>query len=311
MIALKGGRTDGIPLDFLPMAQIREIKKRIKAVSTIERITKTMQMVATAKFTSALQRARATRPYTDSIRELVGKLAVSVGDDLENPLINGAPNAESKELLLVVSSDRGFCGAYNSHVLRISTRHYKKMTAEGVACELQCSGKKGAAYFGFTGMTVTRQYAFSDKPDFEMISEVADELIERFIAGEFTSVRVAYMRYESNARQIPEIMQLLPMKIEEAIELDDSETSATGYEFSPSAEAILEELLPRAVKTSLFQAINDAVVSEQVMRMIAMKAASDNAKGLGRTLKRDYNRARQGKITTELTEIVSGAAALE
>ena len=293
------------------MAQIREIKKRIKAVSTIERITKTMQMVATAKFTSALQRARATRPYTDSIRELVGKLAASVGDDIENPLINGSMNAQSKELLLVISSDRGFCGAYNSHILRIATRHHKKLAADGMPCELQCSGKKGAAYFGFTGLDVARQYAFGDKPDFETISEVADELIERFTAGEFTSVRVAYMPYESNARQIPEIMQLLPMKIEQAIELDDSETSATGYEFSPSAEAILEELLPRAVKTSLFQAINDAVVSEQVMRMIAMKAASDNAKGLGRTLKRDYNRARQGKITTELTEIVSGAAALD
>ena len=293
------------------MAQIREIKKRIKAVSTIERITKTMQMVATAKFTSALQRARATRPYTDSIRELVGKLAASVGEDLENPLINGSMNAESKELLLVISSDRGFCGAYNSHILRISTRHHKKLAADGISCELQCSGKKGGAYFGFTGLNVARQYTFSDKPEFETIAEVADELIERFTAGEFSSVRVAYMRYESNARQIPEIMQLLPMKIEEAIELDESETHATGYEFSPSAEAILEELLPRAVKTSLFQAINDAVVSEQVMRMIAMKAASDNAKGLGRTLKRDYNRARQGKITTELTEIVSGAAALE
>jgi F-type H+-transporting ATPase subunit gamma len=293
------------------MAQIREIKKRIKAVSTIERITKTMQMVATAKFTSALQRARATRPYTDSIRELVGKLAASVGDDLDNPLINGASNAESKELLLVISSDRGFCGAYNSHVLRVSTRHFKKLAADGIPCELQCSGKKGGAYFGFTGMNVERQYTFTDKPEFEVISEVADELIERFTSGEFASVRVAYMRYESNSRQIPEIMQLLPMKVEQAENLDDSDSSATGYEFSPSAEAILEELLPRAVKTSLFQAINDAVVSEQVMRMIAMKAASDNAKGLGRTLKRDYNRARQGKITTELTEIVSGAAALE
>lgn len=293
------------------MAQIREIKKRIKAVSTIERITKTMQMVATAKFTSALQRARATRPYTDSIRELVGKLAASVGDDLDNPLINGASNAESKELLLVISSDRGFCGAYNSHVLRVSTRHFKKLAADGIPCELQCSGKKGGAYFGFTGMNVERQYTFTDKPEFEVISEVADELIERFTSGEFASVRVAYMRYESNSRQIPEIMQILPMKVEQAENLDDSDSSATGYEFSPSAEAILEELLPRAVKTSLFQAINDAVVSEQVMRMIAMKAASDNAKGLGRTLKRDYNRARQGKITTELTEIVSGAAALE
>ena len=105
------------------------------------------------------------------------------------------------------------------NALRISTRHFKKITADGTSCELQCSGKKGSAYFGFTGLDVERQYAFGDKPEFETISEVMDELTERFIAGEFTSVRVAYMRYESNARQIPEIMQLLPMKIDQAIEL--------------------------------------------------------------------------------------------
>ena len=117
------------------------------------------------------------------------------------------------------------------------------------------------------------------------------------------------MRYESNSKQVPEMMQLLPMKIES----DDTEDTGEGslYEFSPSSDEILSELLPRAVKTSLFQAFNDAVVSEQVMRMVAMKAATDNASELGRILNRDYNRARQTKITTELTEIVSGAAALE
>ncbi|MEC8817578.1 MAG: FoF1 ATP synthase subunit gamma, partial [Planctomycetota bacterium] len=144
------------------------------------------------------------------------------------------------------------------------------------------------------------------------------EMIRRFSDGEFSSVKVVYMRFESNSRQVPEVMQLLPMRFDESDATNDdpgSESAASSdevvYEFSPSVEEILSELLPRAVKTSLFQAVNDAVVSEQVMRMIAMKAASDNAKGLGRTLKRDFNRARQGKITTELTEIVSGAAALE
>ena len=125
-------------------------------------------------------------------------------------------------------------------------------------------------------------------------------------------MRVIYMKFISNARQEPEVMQLLPMQIEEVVAEETTDTGSNlSYEFSPSVESILSELLPRAVKTSLFQAINDAIVSEQVMRMIAMKAASDNATGLGRTLKRDFNRARQSKITTELTEIVSGAAALE
>ncbi|MAJ47657.1 MAG: ATP synthase F1 subunit gamma [Planctomycetes bacterium TMED75] len=303
------------------MAQIREIKKRMTAVSTIERITKTMQMIATAKFTSSLQRARATRPYTDSIRELVSRVAEACGDELEDVLINGVTGAEHRELILVISSDRGLCGAYNSHVLRTASKHLHSLEASGTGFELQISGKKAGAYFNFAGTDVAHRHQFGDKPSFDQVAEVADEMIKRFSAGEFSAVRVIYMRFESNARQIPEVMQLLPMKFnaesdaEADADTDSTATAATEsgvvYDFSPSVDAILSELLPRAVKTSLFQAVNDAVVSEQVMRMIAMKAASDNAKGLGRTLKRDFNRARQGKITTELTEIVSGAAALE
>ena len=298
------------------MAQIREIKKRMVAVSTIERITKTMQMIATAKFTSSLQRAKATRPYTDSIRELVSRLAAACGDELENVLINGASGAQGKELILVISSDRGLCGAYNSHVLRTASKHLQSLDGSDTSYELQISGKKAAAYFNFAGVEIAARHQFGDKPSYEQVAEVADEMIKRFSAGEFSAVRVVYMRFESNARQIPEVMQLLPMTFDESDDAgagqdDSSESADIVYDFSPSVEAILSELLPRAVKTSLFQAVNDAVVSEQVMRMIAMKAASDNAKGLGRTLKRDFNRARQGKITTELTEIVSGAAALE
>ena len=301
------------------MAQIREIKKRMTAVSTIQRITKTMQMIATAKFTSALQRARATRPYTDTIRELVAQLAASSGEDLDNPLVNGAPNAAQKELILVVSSDRGLCGAYNSHVLRLASRHLKSLRNDGTDFELQIVGKKASSYFSFAGIQVAEQHQFGDKPEFEDVAKVAADLIKRFSEGEFSAVRVVYMKFISTARQNPEVMQLLPMRLdeEEAAKDDkkDEESSASSgsisFEFSPSVEKILAQLLPRAVKTSLFQAVNDAVVSEQVMRMIAMKAATDNAAGLGRTLKRDFNRARQGKITTELTEIVSGAAALE
>ncbi|MCH2145171.1 MAG: ATP synthase F1 subunit gamma [Phycisphaerales bacterium] len=296
------------------MAQIREIKKRMVAVATIQRITKTMQMIATAKFTSSLQRARATRPYTDKIRELVAQMAASSSDELDDPLVNGVSGAASRELVLVVSSDRGLCGAYNSHVLRIASRHLAALKAEGVDYELQIVGKKAAGYFAFAGIPVSEHHTFGDNPDFEQVAEVASSFITRFAAGEFSSVRVAYMKFISNARQEPEMMQLLPMRLDEVAAEEaaiEDELTGVSYEFSPSVEQILTALLPRAVKTSLFQAINDAIVSEQVMRMIAMKAASDNATGLGRTLKRDFNRARQSKITTELTEIVSGAAALE
>ena len=304
------------------MAQIREIKKRMTAVSTIERITKTMQMIATAKFTSSLQRARATRPYTDKIRELVAQLAANCGDDLDDPLIGGVAGAPEKELIIVVSSDRGLCGAYNSHVLRLASKHLRSLRDAGTEFELQIVGKKAAAYFSFNRTPVAEQYTFGDKPEFDDVAEAASSFIARFANGEFSAVRVVYMKFISNARQEAELMQLLPMRLDEVAddaaaprgEEKEAPASSSGpisYEFSPSVEEILSELLPRAVKTSLFQAINDAIVSEQVMRMIAMKAATDNASSLGRTLKRDFNRARQGKITTELTEIVSGAAALE
>ena len=297
------------------MAQIREIKKRMVAVSTIQRITKTMQMIATAKFTSSLQRAKATRPYTDKIRELVAQVAANSSDDLDDPLISGVRNAPNRELVLVVSSDRGLCGAYNSHVLRVASKHLAALNKSGTEYELQIVGKKAAGYFTFAGTPIAEQYIFGDKPDFEPVAEVASSFITRFSAGEFSAVRVIYMKFIATSKQEPEVMQLLPMRLEDVVEGDSADAASEGhgvsYEFSPSVEQILSELLPRAVKTSLFQAINDAIVSEQVMRMIAMKAASDNATGLGRTLKRDFNRARQGKITTELTEIVSGAAALE
>ena len=197
-------------------------------------------------------------------------------------------------------------------MLRTASRHLASLRAEGVEFELQIVGKKAAGYFAFAGTSYAEQYTFGDRPEFEDVAEVAQSYITRFGLGEFSAVRVVYMKFISNARQEPEVMQLLPMQLDEVMAEDAADAgSNVSYEFSPTVETILSELLPRAVKTSLFQAINDAIVSEQVMRMIAMKAASDNATGLGRTLKRDFNRARQSKITTELTEIVSGAAALE
>ena len=132
--------------------------------------------------------------------------------------------------------------------------------------------------------------------------------MDGFANGEWNTVRVAYMRFESSAKQVAEIIQLLPLSQDED---GEKEGTTANYDFSPSAEDILDDLLPRSVKTTLFQAFNDAAVSEQIMRMVAMKAATENANDLGKDLRRDYNRARQAQITTELTEIISGAAALE
>ena len=288
------------------MAQIRAIRNRMTAVGTITRITKTMQMIATAKFTAALARAKDTRPYTDAIRNLVGEVSGAAGD-YESSLF--APKIEAKkELLLVISSDRGLCGAYNGNVLRVAFNQLRDAKSQNKEIVIETAGKKAAAFFKFQKHDPVEKHTFGDTPKFEDVARLADKYMTGFADGEWASVSVAYMRFESNARQIPEVIQLLPLSQEEK-----SETGGTSanYDFSPSAEAILDDLLPRSVKTTLFQAFNDAAVSEQIMRMIAMKAATENANDLGKDLRRDYNRARQAQITTELTEIISGAAALE
>ena len=158
-------------------------------------------------------------------------------------------------------------------------------------------------------MTPTNQHTLGDKPNFEDVARIADNYTEGFAAGKWDKVSVAYMRFESNSKQIPEVIQLLPLSQEN--EETEEVSTAANYEFSPSAGEILDDLLPRSIKTTLFQAFNDSVVSENIMRMIAMKAATENANELAKDLRRDYNRARQAQITTELTEIISGAAALE
>lgn len=299
------------------MAQIREIKKRMVAVGTIQRITKTMQMIATAKFTAAVARAKATKPYTQKIRQLVAEVAAAAGD-VDHPLINGPAESPKRELLLVISSDRGLCGAFNSNVLRKSLNHIRDLKNRNVAFDLEVSGKKAFAFFKFLQIPTAHRHTIGDKPKYEEVERLASRYIDEFTAGKYDAVRVAFMRFESNSRQVPEVAQLLPLKAptatQPAVAADGSKEAASAnatYEFSPSSEALLADLLPLTVKTSLFQAFNDAVVSEQIMRMVAMKAATENAKDLGKSLRRQFNRARQTKITTELTEIVSGAAALE
>ncbi|NBX26031.1 MAG: ATP synthase F1 subunit gamma [Planctomycetes bacterium] len=290
------------------MAQIREIKKRIVAVRTIRRITKTMQMIATAKFTASLSRAKASRPYMERIRQLVAEVAARAGDAV-HPLCMPPARPAKRELILVVSSDRGLCGAYNGHVLRTALKAIKACREAGREPVVEVVGKKAVAFFKFQKIAIAQRHAFGDRPKFEQVEPLATRLMEEWMAGKYDACRVVFMKFVSNSRQVPEALQLLPMSL--AGSADTGLKGAALYEFTPDAGQLLGDLLPRTVKVSLFQAIIDAVVSENVMRMVAMKSATDNAAGLGRTLNRSYNRARQARITTELTEIVSGAAALE
>ncbi|MEE2907871.1 MAG: ATP synthase F1 subunit gamma [Planctomycetota bacterium] len=296
------------------MAQIREIKKRIGAVKTISRITKTMQMIATAKFTSALQRAESSKPYAACIDDMV-RQAATAADEYESKLISGPDQKVGKELVLVICSDRGLCGAYNGTVLRTALNYIRSLKNDGTEYDLEVAGKKGLGYFKFQHIHVSGRHDIGDKPSYEDVGALAADYIERYMSGEYDAIRIISMRFVSTSRQVAEIKQLLPMAETTEVGEADEEKKSSGYQayydFLPSARELLDELLPLTVKTALLQAFNEAVVSEQIMRMIAMKAATENAKDFGSTLRRLFNRARQGQITTELTEIVSGAAALE
>ncbi len=288
------------------MAQIREIKKRIGAVGTITRITKTMQMIATAKFTAAGQRASASKPYAAMIDEMVRQVA-SKADDFTSVLIDGPTEKTGKELLLVIASDRGLCGAYNANTFRLAINTTRRGEID---TGVEVAGKKGMGFFRFQKIEVLQQHMIGDTPEYEAVEAMANSYLERFLAGEFDAIKICSTRYYSPSKQAAEVTQLLPLAMPDKDDASSDEMEPV-YDFSPSAAELLDELLPTTVRTLLFQLFNEAAVAEHIMRMIAMKAATENAKEFSRTLKRDYNRARQGKITTELMEVISGAAALE
>ncbi len=294
------------------MAKTREIKKRIKAVGNIRRITKTMQMIATSKFARAQQASVASKPYTETLFELVTQLAASLGGDVSHPLLKST--GQGKELTLIITSERGLCGPYNGSVLRAAMAFLKNNPSakNGV---VEVVGKKGMGFLKYAGIQVARQHGqFGDKPTYDNVRTLAEEYTQRFLSGEFSAVRVIYTKYLSAGKQAPTVLQLLPFQTENATK-KSATTAAAGpvqvYEFIPSAGELLDTLLPAAIKALLFQAFNDAVVSEHIARMVAMKSATDNAGKAGKKYTRIYNRARQAQITTELTEIISGAAALE
>ena len=291
------------------MGNARDIKKRMNAVGNIKRITRTMQMIATSKFAKAQQSSVASRPYTDTLFGLVAQLADSgVGEG--HPLLT-EPSAESNELTLMISADRGLCGPYNGTMVRTTLKHLKGDSAAGNG-PIEVVGKKGATALKFNGYKgFTHHTHIGDKPAYEDVERLADRFTQMFIDGEVSAVRVVYMKYFSAGRQKPEVLQLLPFSAPEVESDENTGSMQEIYEFSPDADQLLDTLLPAAVKAVLFQCFNDAVVSEHIARMVAMKAATDNAGKMGHLLKRQYNRVRQTQITTELTEIISGAAALE
>jgi F-type H+-transporting ATPase subunit gamma len=289
------------------MGKSREIKTRIKAVKNIQRITRTMQMIATSKFSKAQQAATSSKPYTGGLFDLVAQLASAAGD-IEHPLLE-AQGSGKPELTLVISSDRGLCGPYNANIIRTALGHFRgnDLAKSG---PVEVVGKKGVTPLRFNGIDVaTHHTQFGDTPGYEDVYELAERYMGLFARGEISAVRVVSMKYYSAGKQAPEVTQVLPFS-SAALEPGEGAGPGLPYEFTPDAQDLLAALVPAAVKAVLFQIFNDAIVSEHVARMVAMKAATDNAGKMGKALKTKFNRARQAQITTELTEIVSGAAAL-
>ena len=289
------------------MANRRVLVKRRKSVRNIRKITRTMQLIATARFQAAFNRAVATKPYTEKLAELVADLSRAAGD-VEHPLLQTHDDVNASALV-VITSDRGLAGGYNSNVLRAAVGHIEEQRGRGVLPRVHMVGRKGINFFKFLRRDVAEQTTgLGDKPRFEQIEPIANDLMDRFIRGEIASAYVAYMRFHSAGVQRPAVVQLLPLSPEQ--QSGDAAARQVEYEFSPDPKQLLDELLPATVRARLFQAFNDAIVSEQVARMVAMKAATDAAGDMIKALTREYNRARQTQITMELLDIVGGANAL-
>jgi len=291
------------------MAKARKIVKRRKAVRNIRKITQTMQLIATARFQKCLQRALATKPYTAKITEMLQTLAQRAA--AEHPLLR--PHAGvSRSILLAITSSRGLCGAYNTSVLRVAVEQRKRLSAAGLTPDIEMVGKKGVHYFRFLGYPLAATITdVEDRIAFGRVSEMAERYIRLYSAGQIARVDVAFMRFHSVGSQRPTVLQLLPIEPPQAEVTEPRKKGPRAeFEFSPPPEVLLARLIPESVKIQLFQCFNDAIVSEQVARMVAMKAATDAAGDMIKFLTRQYNRARQAQITLELADIVGGAEAV-
>ncbi len=292
------------------MAKARALIKRRKSIRDIRKITRTMELIATARFKRAMDRAAAAADYTRRIIELVDHL-VEVASGVSHPLLQARPEPK-RAILLVLTANRGLCGGFNSSVLRGALSRREELGQHVPELEVEVSGKRGISACRFRKVPVAQQFThFEDKPRFEETEVLAERYLDEYTSGRLDRLDVAYTRFESLSRQQAEVETLLPLvSPEEANEPRAEPAASAEYEFLPSAERILDELLPTSFKVRLFKCFLDSAVSEQIARMVAMKAATENADTMIKNLTLAYNRARQGQITSELLEIMGGAEAL-
>ncbi len=298
------------------MAKTRSLVKRRQAVQNIRKITRTMELIATTRFKKAMDRASEAEAYTRKIAELAADLSASAGS-LKHPLLEKRETVKNS-LLLVLTSNRGLCGGYNASILREAIARVRQIRQEGVNLTLELSGRRSILYFRYQNIPAAQSFnQFEDKPSFDEVEVIANRYIADYIAGRIDRVEVAYMKFFNAARQQPVVETLLPLSTVAPTPRGQTAvpTATTGpaveYEFIPDAQSILEEILPVSFKVRLFKCFLDAAVSEQIARRVAMKAATENAEEMIKTLTRQYNRARQAQITKEIAEVIGGVEALK
>lgn len=295
------------------MAKTRALVQRRRAIRNIRKITRTMELIATARFKKAMDRAVEAEAFTRKIAELAADLSASA-TNVSHPLLKEHEQVKNT-LLLVLTSNRGLCGGYNASILREASRRVRQTQSEGSTLHLEVSGKRAIAYFRFQRVPAEQSYThFEDKPRFEEVEVLANRYIAAYVNGQLDRVEVAYMKFLSAARQEPRVETLLPLSAaapETRRHGREAPQAPVEYEFLPDARGILEEILPVSFKVRLFKCFLDAAVSEQIARRVAMKAATESADEMIKNLTRQYNRARQAQITKEIAEVIGGAEALK
>jgi F-type H+-transporting ATPase subunit gamma len=292
------------------MAKARALDRRRKSVRNIRKITRTMELIATARFKKAMDRAAAATSYTKRITQLVSDLA-NAGLEVTHPLLEPREKI-NRAILLVIAGNRGLAGGYNSNVVRASLARLKELQEQVPVVEVELSGKRSIAAYKYRGIDSRQKFThFEDKPSFTEVDVLANRYLEEYATGKLDRLDVAYTRFDSLSRQAAIVETLLPLGALQGGDAKQQDAGQSMYEFLPSAESILEEVVPTSFKVKLFKCFLDSAVSEQIARKVAMKSATDNADKLIKALSMQYNRARQSQITGEIMEILGGVEAMK
>ena len=293
------------------MPNLKDLKNRINSVKSTRKITKAMQMVAAAKLRRAQDAAEAGRPYAARMAAVINGLAASVAGSDSAPRLLAGTGSDKTHLLVVMTAERGLCGGFNSSIVKLARTHAQDLLSKGKTVKILTVGKKGREQLKRElGSHMVAHVDLSDvkRIGYENARQIAQDVLGRFDADEFDVATIFFNRFESVISQIPTAQQVIPAKVSE--EADDATESGAVYDYEPSEEQILADLLPRSVATQIFTALLENSASEQGARMSAMDNATRNAGDMIDRLSIEYNRSRQAAITTELIEIISGAEAL-